>query len=914
MNRKLVGGLAAAVVVAIGVWFVWLKDRGGERPPVASTARTADVTPATPAPRPEAEAPAEAPRGVAPRWSLDVDPEGPLILEGQVVGPDGDGVAGAKVTLGSVPSRTATTEGDGTFSFDKVVGRTYSLIASSGELLGGPVTYKLTDKSDPVVIRLAEGASLEVTVVTGAGPERAPLAGAEVRESDDRKATTDAQGKAVITPVRPGWVAVEARAPGYAPRSAFTTIGSAGATGTLTIALERGFAVSGKVVDERGRPIARAKIRATAGMWDFGGGADPDAEVVSDDGGRFTIPAVAAGTHTLSAIDGEHAPARSSPITVKDRPVTGVVITMKAGAMLAGSVVEADGTTPVPYATVRVTGKGQEAWRTAARQTTTDQRGQFELRGLARWAVQARAESETAASKIADVDLAVTGEVKDLRLVLDVGGQIAGIVVDELGAPVAEIQVNAFPDLLGGASGEGLALAGMSSAITDGGGGFVIHGLPEGAYRLWAARSSGELQEWGQHGTAARTGDKDVKITLPAPGELRGVIAIAGASRPPAVASVQVGSRAPSPATDGEFLLKNVAPGTYDVTFRGPEFAATIRRDVKIEPGKPTDLGTVTVMRGRRLTGKVVDKSGQPVAGAKIKVGEMLFTAEGSESQMETFEELSGTRVAYADQAGEFAIIGLSQKGTTALADHPERGRSLGVSIPEGTDDPPPLTLALRGFGSITGKVVMKGKPQPGVTVSASSKGGGATATFAQTDDDGTFTIAKVPEGPQVIQAMKQAMMSMKSSTVNVTVIAGKQATVVIDIPVGELTLAVTIQAQPNHQVDAAQVFLFSGVVAPANAKQLTEGFFQGGAQGMKFWLGKAAPMPEFDELVAGQYSVCTIPITGELADPTFQARLQENMQLLRVYCQQVKVNPSPAKQTFVHAVPAMTPLPAPTN
>ena len=55
-----------------------------------------------------------------------------------------------------------------------------------------------------------------------------------------------------------------------------------------------------------------------------------------------------------------------------------------------------------------------------------------------------------------------------------------------------------------------------------------------------------------------------------------------------------------------------------------------IKRDVQIEPGKTTDLGTVTALRGRRLAGKVVDSTGAPVAGAKIKVGEMLFSAEGA--------------------------------------------------------------------------------------------------------------------------------------------------------------------------------------------------------------------------------------------------------------------------------------------
>jgi len=259
-------------------------------------------------------------------------------------------------------------------------------------------------------------------------------------------------------------------------------------------------------------------------------------------------------------------------------------------------------------------------------------------------------------------------------------------------------------------------------------------------------------------------------------------------------------------------------------------------------------------------------------------------------------------------------IIGVPSKATSVMADHAEHGRSLAAPIAAGTDDPPAITLALRGYGSITGKVTMKGKPQAKVTISASSKGGGAAATFGQTDDEGTFTLAKIPEGPQVVQAMKTGMMTLKSATATATVTAGKQTTVNIDIPVGELALTVTIKPQPNHKVDAAQVFLYSGMVAISTGKQLTESMFQGGAQGMKFWLGGSLPMPEFDELVAGDYSVCTIPITGDLSDPKFQGRIQESVPELKVYCKQVKVKATPAKQSVVHEVPSMTPLPEPTN
>jgi protocatechuate 3,4-dioxygenase beta subunit len=907
MSRKLATGLAVLVAAALAVWWFALRERGAAPSAPATKGGPAAVEALAKSSR--ADDPAAAPQGMAPKWALDVDPEGPLRLEGQVVDADGSGVGGAQVRLGSVPPRTTTTEADGSFAFDRLVGREYGLFASADKRVGGPVSYRLTADSDPVVIRLGEGARVVVTVIDADGK---PLAGAHVGlvVPDERTETTAADGTATLEPVHPGWVAVRAAATGYAPGAAFTQIGSAGATGHVQITLRKGVAVSGRVIDEAGKPVARAMV-VTSSPWDLGSGGEP---LATNAKGEFAFPALAAGSHTLMATDGEHAPARSAPITVADRPVTGVELVMAKGGVVAGVVVD-DAGKPVPYATVRVAGKGQQIWMTQSRQATSDQAGTFELRGLSRTQLQARAEGPTAASKLVELDLIRQPEHRDLRIVLDVSGTIAGIVVDETGQPVPEVQVNAFPDLLDGASADGLALAGMSSAMTDGAGAFAIRGLPDGGYRLWAARQSGAMSfGWGEQGVQAKTGDAAVTITLAAPGSVIGKIVIDGATAPPKLATLQLGHQASTPAArDGTFAIRDVAPGKYDLRVRGPEFAELVVRDVTIAPGKPTDVGTLTVMRGRQLTGRVVDGKGKPVAGAKVRIGDMLFSMDGAEDQLENFEEMAGMRTGITDQDGTFTLVGIGKKRTQVMADHPARGRSDASQIPAGTDDPPPVTLTLRGFGSITGRVTLKGEPAAGVNVTTTPQGGGAQLQMAQTLDDGTFTLAKVAEGTHVVSAMQQSGMgmSLRSTSVTVQIVAGRPTKVDIDIPVGNITLAIHIKALAGAKVDAAQVFLMRGIAAFKNAQELTEGFFGGGVQGMKFWFGEGKPPPEFEELVAGTYSVCTIPITGSLADTTFQQRLQEHMDKLAVHCKQVKVAVGPTQQTVIHEVPGMSPLPA---
>ena len=51
------------------------------------------------------------------------------------------------------------------------------------------------------------------------------------------------------------------------------------------------------------------------------------------------------------------------------------------------------------------------------------------------------------------------------------------------------------------------------------------------------------------------------------------------------LASVAIGFQPATPASDVAFALKEVTPGTYDVTFRGPEFAEPGGPAVFVDPG-----------------------------------------------------------------------------------------------------------------------------------------------------------------------------------------------------------------------------------------------------------------------------------------------------------------------------------------
>src|SRR5690242_20075374 len=106
MNRKLAGGLAVVVVLLAAWWFGFHRRHkpGAAAPPAAAAAAKGIATSVA---RPEShETGVVQPRGGIPRWSFDVDPVGPLRLEGQVLAADGGPVGGATVWLDSAPPRS----------------------------------------------------------------------------------------------------------------------------------------------------------------------------------------------------------------------------------------------------------------------------------------------------------------------------------------------------------------------------------------------------------------------------------------------------------------------------------------------------------------------------------------------------------------------------------------------------------------------------------------------------------------------------------------------------------------------------------------------------------------------------------------------------------------------------------------
>jgi hypothetical protein len=272
-----------------------------------------------------------------------------------------------------------------------------------------------------------------------------------------------------------------------------------------------------------------------------------------------------------------------------------------------------------------------------------------------------------------------------------------------------------------------------------------------------------------------------------------------------------------------------------------------------------------------------------------------------------------GLRQTITAADGSFRVVGVAESVAQLIAaEHKQVGRALPQKIAPGSDDVT-VELALVPFGGLEGTVTANGEPASNATVMVMPDGAN-TPIIVNAGDDGRYTINALAAGPYKLLAFFGATPGLgggTSASRDVTVTPGKPTHVDVDIALGEVTLTVAVSGKDGARVDAAQVFLFEGARNFSTAKQLTDAVTsQGQGDGMRMGFALGVKPAEFAKLVPGDYSVCVLPITGDLSDPTFAQRLQQHSDLLQVHCSEHAVPAQPAAQRLEIAVPAMVPLP----
>ena len=828
------------------------------------------------------------------------DPTGTLRLEGQVIDSDEKPVGGATVAIDTNPPRTVTTEADGSFAFDRLIGREYKLEARAGDGYAGPAFLRLSKETEPVILRVGPGASITVEVHDADSNHPIEGAAVELRSTLSWTATTGSDGVAKLRGVGGSGfdMSLKVGAPGYASELRRVSP-SPGDDQRVSLTLHRGAGVSGRAVTTDNQPIAGACVLAVSASEPFPLAAAPRDCVTTGKQGEWSVAALAVGSYRFVLSHPDYEPATTAPVVVDGVTArSGIEIRAAAGGEVRGHVTSANGV-PVLAAEVRVVASGSVEWRTA-RQAFTDAQGEYVFHGLPRRRVQVVATHASGASKLVDVDLTATAKAT-ADLILSIDGAIDGMVVTEAGEPVPEAQVVVEPDASSNADRESWVVRGDQYSIADSGARFHIGGLPPGSYRIRAARpGTSESLLWSQVGQVVPAGTTGLKLTVSSPGKVKGRVLYDDGTAPPAF-TVAVGYGTPMSfvSADGHFSI-DVPGGALNLTVSGPTFIRKLVA-IQVDDGRTQDLGTVTVTKGRSISGRVLDASGAPVSAATVAAGQLL-TGDGQKLYIDS--ESIGARTAETDDQGRFVISGFPPASITLSAGKDGVGRSQSVSIPSGPSSAE-VDLVLAPTASLSGTARLDGTPLADTTIIASPANGSSSNFFVTTGPDGSFALDALSPGRYAITPV---LAGGRKYFLRVDLVAGQRANVDINATTGPGAVDVTVKTDAGEPVAAGKLALVGMIVdAPNMAALRYQAFIPAlppdGPPVPFFTSNVAAGAARVDHLTPGPYSVCVAPLPGDPSNPVVAQQLKDQQQTLPMKCTPVTVDSSEKRATVT--VPA---------
>jgi uncharacterized GH25 family protein len=327
---------------------------------------------------------------------------------------------------------------------------------------GGPPSVTVVENTTQrVAMTLAESPKVSGIV---RDPEGKPVAGAEVlvlpRSTRDA-AVSDVDGRYEVVWDRSSWGERDTTfclLVRHAERNLAIAVEMGPDVRTLDVKLQPAVTVVGKVVNPDGQSIAGARITPMLRMSNWGSSIARNGLETGPDG-SFAVPALPRGQrYNIRAFAEGHGSADSDVEADRmqgDRVTVEALTLPVANLSISGRVVDADGH---PIAGVRLEGYGEAQPNQVG--TQTDSEGRFVLDGVCAGQIDLRADviqegrrlsgRMVAKGGVTDVRIVVregrppvqyhSGKTYD-QIVADSAKVIAGVAVDERGAPVADVPV-----------------------------------------------------------------------------------------------------------------------------------------------------------------------------------------------------------------------------------------------------------------------------------------------------------------------------------------------------------------------------------------------------------------------------------------------------------------------------------------
>jgi protocatechuate 3,4-dioxygenase beta subunit/5-hydroxyisourate hydrolase-like protein (transthyretin family) len=719
----------------------------------------------------------------------DIQVPGVEKVSGQVVEETGKPVPGAKVLVASTGPifdgdarfvAETRTGADGSFAaLDAPEGARVFIVRAPGFV---PVNRVQLDSKTVEKISLQRGGTIAGTIVDAEGKPAAGL----VVTAEDVAALSDAQGKFRLAGVPAGSHRVQALGKeDFAARKDGVRVRKGEET-TAALALKRGLAISGTVIEEATRrPVPGARISAypSTGFGNFGR-RRAERVVRADSRGRFRLPGLAPSRYAVEAVRDGYLTASIAGVNAGAAAASNLAL--RKAATISGRVTDEKGQ-PIAGARVRIAREmglrrmlrgamSNPASLMGGQGVVTASDGAFRLRGLEPEKNISLEATKTgyATARKPGLSIKAGDAVRDVALIVRKGIEARGKVVDAQAQPVAGVEIRAVhreEGAMGGARMQ-MRLMGMNAdrpdAVTGADGAFLLKGLEEGQYSLTVTRDGYARKTVPSLEVKAAAENVWPPVTLAAGAPIAGTVRdsaggpvsgtqlfaidIANGTRPQNATSdadgrfrldgftaerpILVNISAPGFATQ----QKNVTPPVSDLAIVMKNAGSVRGRVEDADTKKPVTDFTVARSGGRGMGG-----------GIQIAIG-------GRAGNEQTFQSDDGTFELADVPAGKWTIRG-SAAGYRAA-------EVSGVDVGEGeTKDG--VVLSLRRGGGLSGRISdLRGAAVANAAVAwhpAESQGGAMGAMVARamggaggsttSDADGRFQFDGLPEGRITVTA-----------------------------------------------------------------------------------------------------------------------------------------------------------------
>jgi uncharacterized GH25 family protein len=410
----------------------------------------------------------------------------------------------------------------------------------------------------------------------------------------------------------------------------------------VDLAFSTGGSIAGKVVDDRGRPIEGAEVKAYF-QGALGQMIGRLRKTESSEAGAFHLQRLPAGDYELRV---EHDDWRSGRLSVKEPLmvgglIAGLIVELDAGASFTGQVRFPDGS-PAANARVQasvdfsgqVGGLGTGVDPEDGGDDRCDDEGRFEISGVGDGAfhleVTHEAESGPNAGSWGLRRSGMHASAEELVLVLEELDELAGQVVDQDGMPIAAFSVRAA--LEGSGAMFGVGAERKSDKVEDSPDGrFELVGLREGVWQLRVTSEGYARSELVEISIPQPDDAPPLTIALQPSASAEGIV-VDSLGQPVSGARVslqleltqrvqqQMEGGGTSAFSDGEgrFRLEGLDPGPAALEATREGFAASEPAAVELLAGETTTGVRLALRTGGTLTGVVLTPEGDPRPGRSV--------------------------------------------------------------------------------------------------------------------------------------------------------------------------------------------------------------------------------------------------------------------------------------------------------